>query len=162
QDSLGGLTTSSFDADNRLVSRQFKDGHTQLRLDLTYDGVGNLLTQTRFSDLAGTDPVGFSQYGYDAVNQLTHLRHQDGKGAALDEFQYTYDPGQRLISKTENGVTTNFTYDATSQLTSDGSQALAYDPNGNRTNPGDIIGPDNQLLSDGTWNYSYDGEGNLV
>jgi hypothetical protein len=47
-------------------------------------------------------------------------------------------------------------------LIGSGSQTYTYGANGNRTNPGYVIGPDNQILSDGTWNYSYDADGNEI
>jgi RHS repeat-associated protein len=53
-------------------------------------------------------------------------------------------------------------YDATNQLTTDGSISHAYDNNGNRTDPGYSAGAGNQLLTDGTWNYHYDNEGNRM
>jgi RHS repeat-associated protein len=61
--------------------------------------------------------------------------------------------------------TSNFSYDATNQLTGvDNSslidEAYSYDANGNRTNSGYQTGVNNQLLSDGKFNYQYDGEGN--
>ena len=63
-------------------------------------------------------------------------------------------------------MTTTYTYDADSQLTSE-SRPLAtinysYDADGNRIGGNNVIGPDNQLLSDGTWNYTYDADGNLI
>ena len=41
-------------------------------------------------------------------------------------------------------------------------ESYTYDSNGNRTNPGYVSGPDNELLSDGTYNYSYDADGNRI
>ena len=55
QDSLGGVTTYVYDADNELISEQFGGtGQIPLRIDMTYDGRGELSTETRYSDLAGT------------------------------------------------------------------------------------------------------------
>jgi RHS repeat-associated protein len=63
--------------------------------------------------------------------------------------------------------TTDYTYDATSQLTgADHSyqtdESYSYDSNGNRTMSGYDTGPNNQLLSDGTYDYEYDDEGNRI
>ena len=64
--------------------------------------------------------------------------------------------------------TVNYSYNPTNQFTgasSSNSQlnlSNTYDANGNRTNTGDVTGPDNELLSDGTYNYTYDANGNLV
>ena len=67
-----------------------------------------------------------------------------------------------LFSETDNGVTTNYGYDAQNELTSAGATTETYDADGNRTGAGYVVGPDNELLSDGTWNYSYDAAGNTV
>ena len=60
-----------------------------------------------------------------------------------------------------NGTATTYSYDATNQVTGDGTTTLTYDANGNRTNTGYSTSA-NQSTTDGTWNYTYDNEGNLV
>jgi RHS repeat-associated protein len=161
QDSLGGLTTSVYDG-NQLMSRQFSgpDGE-QLREDFTYDHAGNVQTQKRYADLAGTDLVGTTQNTYDG-DQLTNIVQTDGSGSTLASYSYSYDHAGRLMSEIDNGVTTSYAYDSTGQLIAEGAQVHAYDKNGNGNNPGDVIGPDNELLSDGVWDYAYDAAGNLV
>ena len=53
------MTTYLYDADNELISEQFGGtGQAPLRIDMTYDADGELLTETRYSDLAGTHTVG--------------------------------------------------------------------------------------------------------
>ena len=79
QDSLGGVTTYVYDADHELTSEQFGGaGQTPLRLDLTYDARGEILTETRYSNLAGTTKVGESFYTYNADGEITNLLDQDG------------------------------------------------------------------------------------
>src|SRR5262249_34808719 len=52
QDSQGGVTTSVYDALDRLTSRRFGGaGLTPLRFDQAYDARGDLTTVTRYSDL---------------------------------------------------------------------------------------------------------------
>jgi RHS repeat-associated protein len=160
QDSQGGLTTLVYDG-NEIVSKTYQDANTQLRVDFTYDLAGNLLTETHYSDLAGTQFQGTTQYAYDG-NQLTSIYQADGNGNVLASYTYTYDEAGRLSSETQNGITTNYAYNAAGQLIEAGSQAYTYDANGNRTGPGYVIGANNQLLSDGTWNYTSDANGNLV
>ena len=61
--------------------------------------------------------------------------------------------------------TTNYTSDATAQLTSAGSDTYAYDDNGNRTTANGstyVTGTNNELLDDGAYTYTYDGEGNRL
>ena len=62
------MTTYLYDADNELISEQFGGtGQTPLRIDLTYDADGEISTETRYSDLAGTQVVVESSYTYDAT-----------------------------------------------------------------------------------------------
>ena len=111
--------------------------------------------------MAGTNKVGSTQYGYDG-NQVTSIVQQDGSGTVLANYSYQYDVAGRLSAETDNGVTTNYAYDAAGELTQAGSTSYTYDANGNPTGTGYAIGPNNQLLSDGTWNYNYDAAGNLI
>ena len=86
QDSLGGVTTYVYDADNELISEQFGGtGQTPLRIDMTYDADGEISTETRYSDLAGTQVVVTSSYTYDADGEITEpdgrqrRRHHRGR-----------------------------------------------------------------------------------
>src|SRR5262249_37321361 len=133
-----------------------------LRIDLTYDGNGRIVSEVRYSDLDGAHQVGSSSYTYDQANRLIHLQQQDRSGNVLADYIYSYDAGGRLIAETDNGLTRYYVYDARSELTSDNATGVTYDLNGNRTNPGYITGKNNELLSDGTWNYQCDNEGNLI
>jgi RHS repeat-associated protein len=162
QDSQGGLTTYQYNAANQVTSKTFQNGTTQLRVDFTYDQAGNVLTETRYSDVAGTQLAGTTQYTYNAANQVTSILQTAANGVVLGSFSYSYDDAGRLTSQTANGVTTNYAYDATGQLIQAGSQSYTWDANGNQTGPGVVLGPDNELLSDGTWNYTYDAAGNLI
>lgn len=161
-DSLGGFTTSVYDAANRLSSRRFNDGTTQLRIDFTYTARDQLATETRYSDLAGTALVGPSLYTYDAQGRTTDIVHEDNTSTPIASYTYTYDQADRLTSQVINGVTTTFAYDSKNELTADGANTFSYDPNYNQTGTGFTTGTDNRLLSDGTFNYSYDDEGNLT
>jgi RHS repeat-associated protein len=162
QDSLGGVTTSIYDLDNRLTSRQFGgSGQTPLRLDLTWNASSLIATQTRYSDLAGTHQISQTVYGYDLAGHVSSEQLQNSSGIWFASYAYTYPQGL-VTSETYNGHTVNYSYDATDQLTSDGSQSYTYDLAGNRTMPGYVTGAANRLSSDGTWNYTYDAEGNEV
>jgi len=83
-----------------------------------------------------------------------------GTAAILAAFLVPPQPSAAVASETDNGVTTNYSYDGSGQLVGYGNTTQSYDLNGNRTGPGYVIGPDNQLLSDGTYNYTYDADGN--
>jgi hypothetical protein len=59
QDSFGGTLTSVYDSLNRLSTREFGGtGQTPLRMDLTYTAQDYIATETRYSDLAGTNKIG--------------------------------------------------------------------------------------------------------
>jgi YD repeat-containing protein len=109
-----------------------------------------------------TQPAPFFLPPYDDRGNVTEIEHLDGSGTVLEDFQYAYDAANQLTSETDNGTTTNYTYDATGQLTDAGATNYSYDANGNRTMAGYSTGTDNLLLSDGTWTYSYDSENNLI
>jgi RHS repeat-associated protein len=162
QDSQGGLTTYTYNAANQVISKTFQDGTTQLRVDFTYDQAGNVLTETRYTDVAGTQLAGTTQYGYNGANQVTSIVQTAANGVVLGSFSYTYNLAGQVTAQTVNGVTTAYAYDATGQLIAAGGQSYNYDANGNPDSSGDSIGPDNELLSDGAWNYTYDGAGNLI
>ena len=167
QDSLGGVTNYSYDAVNELTSEQFSGtGQVPLRIDMSYDADGEVLTETRYSNLVGTQIVGTSTYTYNDDGEVTSIVDDNGTGGAIASFDYTYDGDGRVISETGLGVTTTYTYDADSEVTSQTSSlakiSYTYDADGNRIGGNNVIGPDNQLLSDGDWDYTYDANGNLV
>ena len=80
QDSQGGATTSVFDAANEVTSLQFGGTAAPLRIDLTYTARGQVATETRYSDLAGTTKVGSTSYAYDAVGRVSNIQHHNGDG----------------------------------------------------------------------------------
>jgi RHS repeat-associated protein len=213
QDSFGGDTVSTYNAQGQLVSRQLTapgEASIGVTLDYTADGEVNTLTRS-----AGGSTVGSSVYSYDTSGDVTGIAHLDASGNVLDGFLYAYDAAGQVTSESDfgeaenpvgpiagvsspdvldaailasmesNGSTsggsststttggsssaftgltspTNYSYDADGQLIGSGSQTYQYDANGNRINPGYVIGPDNQLLSDGTWDYTYDPDGNEI
>jgi RHS repeat-associated protein len=160
QDSQGGLTTMAYNADGQVTSKTYQDGSVQLRVDFAYDVAGNITSETRFRDVAGTQLVGTTVNGYDD-NRLTSIVQKDGSGNVIASYGYAFDKAGRLTSETDNGATTDYTYDSTGQLTQAGTKTYTWDPNGN---PVETVppGPDNELLTDGTWNYGYDAVGNMT
>jgi RHS repeat-associated protein len=162
-DSFGGVLTSIYDGVGNLTSRQFGGvSQTPLREDQTFNSRNQVATQTRYSDLAGSTLVGTSAYSYDSPGRVTNIQHAGKTGTILANYTYTYDLASRMTSKQDNGTSTAYGYDATSQLTSAGASAYSYDANGNRTMVGYSTGTNNQLLNDGTWTYTYDAEGNMT
>ena len=77
------MTNYFYDADNELTSEQFGgSGQTPLRIDLTYDGDGEILTETRYSNLSGTQIVGTSTYTYNDDGEVTSIVDDNGTGGA--------------------------------------------------------------------------------
>jgi len=129
---------------------------------MTYDAAGNVSTVTRYADLAGTQVVAWTAYGYDADGRVTGLWQHDANLVVPAYYAYGYDLGGRLISETEGVTYQTYSYDADNQLLSDGVVTHSYDANGNRTDAGYATGTGNQVTSDGTWTYTYDAAGNLI
>jgi RHS repeat-associated protein len=171
-----GLVQYDHDALNRVTRiKQTAAGASDMRVDLTYNEIGQYDTIARFADLAGTQLVARSTYAYDALNRITGLTHD--LPAGIDPF-YTllYDAAGNIQSITDMDGTRTFGYDATDQLTGVAAsnpavpdESFAYDLNGNReTTERDAVpsiystGPANRLISDGAFHHSYDDEGNLI
>jgi RHS repeat-associated protein len=76
-----------------------------------------------------TDAAGnVTSYGYDSLDRLTSAVQRNAGGAQLASYAYTYDPVDNMTSKTVNGVTTSWSYNAADELTT-----ASYDANGNET-----------------------------
>ena len=141
------------------------------RVDFSYDAEdkSQFTSIDRYADLAGTELVATSTYGYDNADRLTSLDHVDGTSTSLAGYGLSYDAGNRLTGFTVAGYSAEdatYSYDDTDQLTgadrsgTSSDETYSYDENGNRTLTGYSTGDTNQLLSDGTFNYTYDDEGN--
>ncbi len=163
EDNQGGVTTSLYDADNRMTSQQFGgSGQTPLRVDLSYLATGQLQGENRYSDLSASTLVAYSTFLYDAVGNMTGQRDFQGGGTSINTFTMTYDSGNRITTENRNGTTVTYTYDSTNEVTGDGTNTFTFDGTGNRTNTGYSTGPDNQVLNDGVYTYTYDNNGNLT
>jgi RHS repeat-associated protein len=166
QDSAGGTLTSVYDNGNRLTSRQLNTSSQQLRIDPGYDARNDMTSLTRYSNTAGTVVVGTTVYAYDDATRLTAITNKNGSGATLSYYNPSYDTANRITTETwssgaSNGTLT-YTYDAASQLISDGATTFSYDLNGNRTMAGYQTATGNRLSTDGTWTYTYDAAGNEI
>jgi RHS repeat-associated protein len=165
QDSLGGVTTSLYDALDRLSERDFGGaGQTALKVTQAWTADDELLTLTRYQGSGGAwVQAGLSTYGYDAARRTTSVQAKDAGGANISNFVYGYDLGDRLTTVSLNGTAqATYGYDNSGELTGDGVNTLTFDGDGNRTGGGYSTGPGNELTGDGTWAYSYDPEGNLT
>ncbi len=172
-DSLGGTLTYVYDAANRLTSEQFSGTGatgTVVRVDFGYDVRNEQTTITWYSNLAGTAEVAASAYSYDAAGRLTGIVNTNSSSATLSYYTYTYDTADRVTAQThwsQVGTftytgTNAYTYDADSELLTDGTKTYTYNANGNRTMAGYVTGSNNEMTNDGTWTYTYDAVGNLI
>ncbi len=172
-DSLGGAVTYVYDNASRLSSEQFSGtGPTGsvIRVDFGYDANNEQTTITWYSNLAGTNEVAASAYGYDSAGDITSIENKNGGGTVLSAYTYTYDSASRVTSQRHWGEvgtvvysgTNSYTYDAASQLLSDGTSTYSYDAGGNRNMAGYATGTDNEMTTDGTYTYTYDAVGNVI
>jgi RHS repeat-associated protein len=137
-------------------------------VDFAYNAASQFDTITRYADLAGTDLVATTTFGYETgIGRLESIAHAKGM-TTLASYNYTYDLAGRFdeIDSLLDGLTT-YSHDNRGQLTAANhatqtDEAYTYDDNGNRTLTGYTIGDNNLTLSDGVYNYTYDDEGNRL
>ncbi len=103
-------------------------------------------------------------YTYDALGRLTASEKWDCTDDTRVRATYTYDKVGNRISRTENGVTTDYTYNSLNQLINEktteasvlkNDKVIEYDLNGNLQNETDKIGNTRS-------EYSYDVENRLT
>ncbi len=134
---------------------------------------GRLDEIRRYADLAGTQFVANTGFGYDGAGRLTAMTHAKDT-SVFAGYGWTYDVANRMTSFTNSVYTSEdaiYTHDALGQLLGatrndpSDDEAYVYDENGNRiTANGDAYttGTNNRILSDGTNTYDYDAEGNIT
>jgi len=139
------------------------------RVDFGLNSGGRFTSIARFNDTAGgsANEVATSNYTYDAQARLTGLDYQKGGTNLFTPYAWKYDTLNRITQFTSQDGTSDYSYDATDQLTDavysfQTDEAFSYDANGNRTNTGYTTGGDNQLTNDGTFSCTYDNEGNRL
>ena len=70
-------------------------------------------------------------YAYDALYRLTG--ETTAENGTTTVRTYAYNAAGNRVSRTVDGVTTNYTYNALNQLTAETGTTYGYDANGNRT-----------------------------
>ncbi|WP_347245590.1 hypothetical protein, partial [Thermogutta sp.] len=95
----------------------FSRAVAEKRVDFSYDAAGQLVTLTRYADLAGTQLVAQSDYTYDQAGRLRGLSHFQGETTFV-EYTWNFDAANRLTQYI-NSVdgTADYTHDNTGQLT---------------------------------------------
>jgi YD repeat-containing protein len=69
------------------------------RIDLAYSTISRFTGITRYNDLAGTEAVVSTSYGYDPLGRLTDLTHSQG-ATTLADYGWTYDAASRVTQMT--------------------------------------------------------------
>ncbi len=164
----GGVTSYTYDAVGNRASVTYPNGAVA---EYTYDSLNrltNLLNRKSGGDIISSyaytlaaagnrimvveDTGRKVNYNYDKTYKLTNESINDLiSGSRM--FNYTYDAvGNRLI-RTDDGVTTTYTYDANDRLMNEGGNTYTYDKKGNTLTKVNIT--ENIL-------YSYDFQNRLV
>lgn len=102
-DSLAGLTTYTYDANDRLLSEVLTQaGVTVHTITYTYDDNGNLLSRTQVTDAASETTT----YTWNDDDRLVAVATPDGSSVT-----YEYDEEGIRVSSTVDGVTTDYLVD---------------------------------------------------
>lgn len=102
-DSLVGLTTYTYDANDRLLSEVLTQaGVTIHTITYTYDDNGNLLSRTQVTDAASETTT----YTWNDDDRLVAVATPDGSSVT-----YEYDEEGIRVSSTVDGVTTDYLVD---------------------------------------------------
>ena len=116
EDSFGGTESSVYDADNMLVSREYTGEGQTLLTTFSYDYKGEMTQEVMF--YGGTTVVSTNDTSYDAQGNVTNIHDVTHDGTSTVNFDYAYDVADELTQEIDNGATTtDFSYDATGQLT---------------------------------------------
>src|SRR5262245_1605133 len=108
-----------------------------MRVEFKYDAAGRMSGIWRRLNATGNDIFSHTTYTYDDAGQVATIKqYNESNALAGANFTYTYDAAGRVAAAVENGTTTSYSYDTTSQLTQAGAATYGYDATGNRTNTG--------------------------
>jgi len=184
-DSSLSTTSYAYDANGKRASVSYPNGTTSF---YTYDSLNRLTymenvrsNNTIISSYSYT--LGLSgnrtqvvehngrtvDYVYDDRYRLTQESIQDPINGSKT-FTYAYDAVGNRLTKTEDGMPTNYVYDANDRLISEDGIAYGWDENGNRITKTDASGTttytynyENRMIAATTptsaINYEYDADG---
>ena len=103
-------------------------------MNFAYNADGLDTTISRYANLAATQLVATSTYGYDADGEITSLSHDKG-GTNLNAYTWTYDHAGRVTADSSSDGTDSYTYDSSGQETAvthsyATNESYSYDANG--------------------------------
>src|SRR5262249_12548420 len=106
---------------NRLDQKSQVDGNTvaDKRVAFSYKLDGQFDTIERYADLAKTELVATSTYGYDLAGRLTSLVHEAPDTSNIASYGFTWNEGNRLTSFTNTehpDENADYEYDEAGQL----------------------------------------------
>jgi RHS repeat-associated protein len=127
----GGIVTNyGYDGANRLTSVTHSNGAGQVLASFVYtlDGSGRrqAVNEARRDPVSSLLQGNTTVYSYDGLGRLT-----GETGGIAGTLSYTYDNVGNRLSKTANGVSVGYTYNANDWMKSEGSKTFDYDANGN-------------------------------
>ncbi len=148
------------------------------RVNLSYNNNGQITGVSTYADLAATENVYSSSYGYNGASELTGLTYT-AQGNTLAGYTWTFNSLGEITSflnSQHSNEDLTYSYDPAGQLTgatgvNDPSldEGYVYDATGNRqstttgsTTTSSTTGANNTLITDGTYNYEYDADGNRI
>ena len=119
----GVVTTYGYDSTNLIISIYTVNASDDILQDYSYtrDLNGNITLADEGSRTVS--------YEYDALGRLVKETVEDSTGTHVS--QYTYDANSNRLSKTVDGVVTNYTYNEINQLVQAGNTTYTYDNAGN-------------------------------
>ena len=175
-DSLGGLVSYTYDARDELINETLSgSGISAIAVKNTYDNAGNMIGQTRYSNLAETTVVAATSYTYDNANQMTGITDKNSSGTTLVSYGYTYNAASLVSQETRTWAsgsstdTLTYGYTNNDQLTavthtnsSFSSESFSYDANGNETGTGYTTSTGNEQTASPGYTYTYDADGNMI
>ena len=150
----GSVGNYTYDTLGRMIMLTLKNagGTTILSLSYGYDKAGEMTSSTGQVNSQSVSEA----YIYDALGRLTNATLANGSSSTILSYQYD-NMGNRLV-QSQNGVTTNYSYNATNnELKSYSAPGVAasygYDP------LGDLL---SRTTGASTWTYVWDTPGHLL
>jgi YD repeat-containing protein len=167
-------STYSYDVASRLTNLSHVNGATTLAsFAYSVDARGNRtgVVENQLQTPSGTDTHNIV-YTYDNLARVSEAIYRSGgslgTGTLQRQYDYQYDVAGNRTQQIVNiggSTTTNYTYNAANQISSDGTHSYTYDNAGRLTSDGvNTYAWDraNRLLSVGSTSYLYNGLGQRV
>ncbi len=107
----------TYNANGNITKITDTTGATPVELNYTYDAKGQLKT-AQVNKPTGIETV---SYSYDGTSNRISETWQNNQNQILNQYTYTYQPGDYLVAKSDQNGITNYTWDIYGQLSSKSS-----------------------------------------